>query len=50
MEVKSLFPCKLATDFHAQMFEIDPYVLCVGWLSVVANQQIAALKSRALRM
>lgn len=50
MEVKSLFPFKLATGFHAHIFETDLYILCVGQFSVGANQQIAALKSMALRM
>lgn len=40
MEVKSIFPFKFATDFHAQMFETDPYILCVEWFSVGTNQQI----------
>lgn len=50
MVVESLFPFQLATDFHAQMFETDPYLLCVGQFSVGANEQIGALKSMAQRM
>lgn len=50
MEVKSLFSFKLATDFHAQIFETDPYILCVGQFSAGASQQIAALKPMVLRM
>lgn len=50
MVLESLFLFKLATDFHAQMFETDPYILGVGQFSVGANQQIVALKFMAQRM
>lgn len=50
MVVESLFPFIFPRDFHAQIFETDPYNLYVGQFSVGENQQIAALKSLTQRI